>query len=729
MKHYFLKAILVISAVSILASCALAQECSYYISNEIDFLADFTLPGQVTNNLVVHGDRAYVNSETELNVFDISDPEHPSMLGTFDVHRPDGIGYANGLVCLTNVGSGLLLIDVTDPANMAIAGTIYISGYQTQASFKVTGHGNYFYVARDFAGVAVVNVTNPSSPYLATTVNVTPLVHHLEVAGNYLYTIGDSSGFCVFDLANPGIPEFVALGNSFFGGSDLVAGGDHVYIASLFEGITVMDVSDPLAPVRLEPAFSTNAATYGTLEIVGDHIFAGNNVTLDAFDISDPEVPVQVGRMLSQTAMVDLQGYQLSLVGVGQARKFFTLDVAQPVSTLPLDQRDLDGDVSQIQFAGGNMYAAKGPQGLDIRGMPYLQIISATATADFLHSVTLADDKAYLAVDEAGLFILDLADPASPIMLDDINTPGHARAVALYQNDSGKYALVADTEYDVVAYDVTDPTDIRPKGVTYFTGQVRDVEVTGQHLLAADDSGHLGVIDLSVFPDPLEPTTSLELPGAPTSLFLDGNLLYVAGGYFLNVVDVSDPEVPQLLDSLEMVFNVVDVMAHDGMAYCAIEGFGLEVVDASSPANLQSLATFESQDDPTAVSTDGETVFLCVGIEGVVYLPLQCLLSPVDDDLPGTKTMALGAAYPNPFNPTTTLSFELTRSVAVDLEVYDLAGRLVRQLVAGQVRDSGRHILQWDGRNDDGRAMASGVYLYRLQAGEIHETRRMVLVR
>ncbi|MBN2564614.1 MAG: T9SS type A sorting domain-containing protein [Candidatus Eisenbacteria bacterium] len=85
-------------------------------------------------------------------------------------------------------------------------------------------------------------------------------------------------------------------------------------------------------------------------------------------------------------------------------------------------------------------------------------------------------------------------------------------------------------------------------------------------------------------------------------------------------------------------------------------------------------------------------------------------------------------ARPNPFNPTTTLAYELREGADVTLDVFDVSGRGVRRLVR-DFRPAGRHDATWDGRNDAGESVASGVYFYSLRAGDVLDTRRMVLVK
>jgi hypothetical protein len=92
----------------------------------------------------------------------------------------------------------------------------------------------------------------------------------------------------------------------------------------------------------------------------------------------------------------------------------------------------------------------------------------------------------------------------------------------------------------------------------------------------------------------------------------------------------------------------------------------------------------------------------------------------------------LGENYPNPFNPATTIPFRLPAvdgraGVPVRLEVFNALGQRVRALVDG-ARDPGYYRAQWDGRDDAGRATASGLYFYRLQAGPFHGTGKMLLL-
>ena len=89
--------------------------------------------------------------------------------------------------------------------------------------------------------------------------------------------------------------------------------------------------------------------------------------------------------------------------------------------------------------------------------------------------------------------------------------------------------------------------------------------------------------------------------------------------------------------------------------------------------------------------------------------------------------MALGAS-PNPFTLSTTISFNLASAQSVDLSIYDVSGRHLRTIVEGEI-PVGNHLAVWDGRDKQGNPMTSGIYFYRLIAGDQAETRRLILTR
>ena len=90
---------------------------------------------------------------------------------------------------------------------------------------------------------------------------------------------------------------------------------------------------------------------------------------------------------------------------------------------------------------------------------------------------------------------------------------------------------------------------------------------------------------------------------------------------------------------------------------------------------------------------------------------------------------ALAQNFPNPFNPETTIRFDLAEAATVTVTVYDAAGQTVLTLVDGEHLSAGNYSRIWDGLNQNGEAVGSGVYFYEMNAGKFNSMKKMTLVR
>jgi flagellar hook assembly protein FlgD len=99
------------------------------------------------------------------------------------------------------------------------------------------------------------------------------------------------------------------------------------------------------------------------------------------------------------------------------------------------------------------------------------------------------------------------------------------------------------------------------------------------------------------------------------------------------------------------------------------------------------------------------------------------------DDTPVLAEGILRGAYPNPFNPQTTINYALPQDAAVTLVVHDVSGRVVRTLRSAVMESAGNHDVVWNGRDDAGRQVGSGVYLVRLAAAGVSQIQRVALIK
>lgn len=92
------------------------------------------------------------------------------------------------------------------------------------------------------------------------------------------------------------------------------------------------------------------------------------------------------------------------------------------------------------------------------------------------------------------------------------------------------------------------------------------------------------------------------------------------------------------------------------------------------------------------------------------------------------QEFTLDQNYPNPFNPTTKIEFVLSKSGQVRVEIFNILGEKVKTLIDQHLK-AGRQLVEWDGKDESGEEVASGIYFYRLQTDNFTETKKMVLMR
>ncbi len=172
-----------------------------------------------------------------------------------------------------------------------------------------------------------------------------------------------------------------------------------------------------------------------------------------------------------------------------------------------------------------------------------------------------------------------------------------------------------------------------------------------------------------------------------------------------SAVDVNGDGIVSILDLIRVAQGIAESLAAPAIR--------AESVDA---------ATVEAWIAQAQLEDDGSLSFK-QGIENLE----QLLASLIPEET------ALLANYPNPFNPETWIPYQLAEPAAVTLTIYDMSGKVVRRLAVGHqaagIYRSRSRAAYWDGRNQLGEPLASGLYFYTLTAGEFTETRRMLILK
>jgi len=214
--------------------------------------------------------------------------------------------------------------------------------------------------------------------------------------------------------------------------------------------------------------------------------------------------------------------------------------------------------------------------------------------------------------------------------------------------------------------------------------------------------------------NPVAPFTWGEAQGRYGRLTLP---LETAGGSARSLwLEVTAPGIGDLVE------NVTSDLAETGLFKWKASGDKLRVAFAGPTAVELSDHLLEIVMN-TADGKSGVALRASLTIDGGDTFDLQ------DTDLASVPVrFGLGDNYPNPFNPVTKISFDLPTSSRVMLRIYDVRGFEIRTLVSG-VMPFGSHTVTWNGADDGGRAVSSGVYFYRIEAEGFTATRKMMLVK
>ncbi len=298
----------------------------------------------------------------------------------------DGVVYAgqDGVALITVTNNGFetqmtLTVKTFTPVGLS---WINIPGYAN----NVDVYGDYAYIAAGSAGMQVVDVSNPLSPFIASSLNTNGTAVDIRVDGQYAY-IADASGLVIMDVSNPLIPLWVASVSTPGIAQDVMVSGNYAYLAAGLSGLQVIDISNPVQPVLVGSlgglGWLGNAVgvdVSGTTAVLG----AGNFVY--TIDVSNPAAPTVLGSV-SVGSIKDLVVRDNTVYTAAYTSGFHLIDITIP--TVPVILGSVGGSkfVSRdVELNRGKAYFA---EQLFVNAIPYVDI-SNPASPIFQGTIDLA---------------------------------------------------------------------------------------------------------------------------------------------------------------------------------------------------------------------------------------------------------------------------------------------------------------------------------------------------
>lgn len=346
-----------------------------------------------------------------------------------------------------------------------------------------------------------------------------------------------------------------------------------------------------------------------------------------------------------------------------------------------------------------------------------------------------------------GIQIIDVSSPNSPALVATYNaTVGNSHNLFIDVPAARLYAV--GTSSGTVILDISTPTSPSFLG-SWGTHYVHDLYVENDTAYASTISfGGFHILDVSNPASVSVLTTHSYANAANHNAWVHPNHDYLVTSDEairgpVRVWDISDFQNILQVDQYKKAgfTSAHNAIMKDSICYVSYYTEGLRIVDMTDPPNSFLTAWYDTSPlgDVPGTYTGNWGVYPFLSSGTLVLSDMQKGLFLVrwdpatstgveSGDLPVAFRTKLMPNEPNPFNPTTRIRFALEEPAFVDLAVYDLGGRLVRQLAQGQ-QPAGEHAAVWDGTDGSGREVASGTYFYSLRAGNEIRTRKLNLIR
>ncbi len=389
------------------------------------------------------------------------------------------------------------------------------------------------------------------------------------------------------------------------------------------------------------------------------------------------------------------------------------------------------GYIQDIAIDGHYAYVAADYGGLRIIDFSNVNNCVAMPYAhypQFALGVALSGDYAYVAANCHGFQIVDISDPAALDSVSWCDPIGSSFHTVKDPNRPYVYTVPEFFQY-LSVLDVSNPAN--PIIVQEFcygdgTSYHNDIGILNNRIYM-DDEGYLRVIDVS---DPTQPDSlsSVPVPGGYTNaLDIKNGRIAVASNIglalFTPAIELTGDPVMEFFDST--AFEPLDVvLSEDGRTAFVAAGFsGIQVFDVSESAHLQMVGCYTTGRDMRTIAVKDSFIFANDGFCVNVY----CYTAPLPNysSIPtaSASDFRLLPVYPNPFNATTTIRYTANGLTPVNLVVFDISGRLVQTLQAGN-HIKGEQRIQYNASH-----LPSGTYLLRMESGGFAATQKMILLK
>lgn len=683
----------------------------------------------VQNELVYLTDNGWTAPEG-LYILDASNPAAPVLRGTApDLGRAYDVEVFGQRAYMAVGMDGFMVFDVSDPS----APTLITRIDDTGPCERLTIGGNKLYVIYDY-GFRIFDISNPLPQLLSYCADYD--VYDLKIEHDLAYVTGSNPCLRILNVANPNALQTMGTFNGFYSSKSLSKQGDLLYLTDEFNNHCLLNVADPSAPFQTyefdDMWLKCNGIRNGHLFVVLDQPGTGSKL-LKVFNLANPAQPALVSSCVLPTTVHSLYisgNYLYVTVSIYGMLIYDISDVSNPAL---ISTSHIPSDAIQMELRNNYAYIADADSRLiqvNISDPSNPGLVSQYSLSHPFMDMQMVADTLYVSTSVAGLSVFRIAEDPQPLqnnfqLLGSLPLQSYPRDL-LVEDD---YVYIANDQYLTIV-DASDPAEMQI--ITQFSDPAMYgylILAKYQNYLYVGSFGEpLGIIDVSDVHNPLLMGT-LGSSAVTASLEVKGHYLFQTG-YDLPILiyDIINPLQPLYVGYIPSVSDQNLLFIHDNWLFASyLVANSVKCFDISNPLNpvqewnyVWGLPTWDLE------HRDG-LLYTCNREFGFSIINTR-LLTPVDDPEASPPAERLFSSFPNPFSTSSTIRFELDAASSIRLDVYNLRGQLLRKLYRGS-RGPGEHRIDFDGRDDSGRALPSGVYLIKATRENQHEFLRVVLIK
>ena len=696
---------------------------------------------------------AYIGNGPSFQVLDISYPAKPIIQGEYLTG-----GYVYGMKIKDNkafvcTGGGLLVLDLTNPSQPEKISYVTIGGI----TLNVALWDNYAYVTT-FTGILwVIDLTDIRNPIKRDGTNAGgERVTCVEAKDGYVY-VGNPEypPMFVVDARNPDsltVTDFEVegWGMSAFRADNLLFLGVRGYNNTFPYSLKIYNIADASTPVLISvldltgkgiietlTADFSNRTVYVRTKI--DAAFTGITYAIDITNITQPVIKGSYAKKINKTGLTAGLAICKNTIIASYDNGALLLDILNLDSLKFQSYFPTAGSEEKLQVNDSVAFIASGYSGLwivDVSNPVEPKAISNFDTGGYTADLFVEDTLAYIINWEnypdqdsvSGLWIIDIANLKKPKILS--HHIGITRYLSGYSYPSSITKsknlifltqipdLTNDSTLEII--DVSNPLNPVTKSVFRTNYTPYDVAVSDTIAFIPTVDGGIRIINISNPENPIEVSSILNYA---YSVCVQGNLLYEFALYF-NVIDISDISNPVLISSINTNNGSINfrLKVQDNYAYWLANDFGL--IDITDPKKPVQITQFAFTETPWGIAISNDKVYITDYLKGLWILKNNLITGVLNENNSITpKELKLYQNYPNPYNPRTTIEFEVSQNEYVQVELYNMLGQKVKTLLNAEV-ETGKHKIEFNAWG-----LSSGVYFYTINTKSNHITKKMIVLK